>query len=212
MHTSCNDLTPSVEEWGEPSAHDVAAGTATFNDAQQYTDAGSTEHAGSDSVKAVTRRPSTRASLHAPAIAAEDGAQVETKSDTRASLKSLLDRSEKTRIQDIEANADASFTSLFAPVAKESAEGDMPVANLADMPANMSLASLAAANANQEASSASSTEGASTEASDSTGSTAENEEADDSSSAASASASSNKKSDGEECKLSFLERWIFFKK
>jgi hypothetical protein len=90
----------------------------------------------------------------APAVTAYEKTRSSTNNEKQAALKTLLDRGAKTPLPDMKANADASFTSLFTPVSKKAAdtedyEKNTPVLNVADIPANVSLASLAAARKGQ---------------------------------------------------------------
>ena len=150
MQTNHSNVTPSVEKQDQTDTCDVVAGSATSHDNPKQTGIGSFKHAGNDMVHTIAKRPAARASMCAPAITASGKTHPSAINENRAALKPLLDRGAKTPLPDLNANADASFTALFTPVSRNSTdtedyEKNTPVLNIADIPANVSLASLAAA-------------------------------------------------------------------
>lgn len=154
MYKNHNNVTPSVENMGQKDTCDVVADTATSRDNPRQTGVESFEHAENDSVHTIAKRPTTRASMCAPAITAYGKTHSSADNEKQAALKTLLDRGARTPLPDITANADASFRSLFTPVSRkttdtEEYEKNTPVLNVADIPANVSLASLAAARKGQ---------------------------------------------------------------
>jgi hypothetical protein len=150
LYKNHNNVTPSVENQDQMDTCEVVMDTTTSSDNPGQRVSGAFEHAGNDSVKTIIKRPAARASMCAPAITASGKTCPTAINEKQAALKVLLDRGAKTRSLDVDANTDASFTSLFAPVAKDAADAEnneenTPYLNVADIPANVSLASIAAA-------------------------------------------------------------------
>lgn len=136
----------------QENTYEVVADTATSRDTPGQREIESFQHAENDRVQPITKRPASRASMCAPAITAYEKTSSSVDNEKRAALKTLLDRSAKAPLPQFDADADESFTSLFAPVAKDAVvtedyEENIPVLNVADIPDNVSLASLAAARA-----------------------------------------------------------------
>lgn len=147
---SGHTMTGGIDLYGQrkhiPSQADIAIEKDTVDVKPMQPNHFSSAGADEGRLQGAPVRTSGRMSIHAPAVAAVEGGQPAATSDTRAALKTLLNRTAKPFVKEGKEGADASFATLFAPVASEPADVDAGVlpSGPAAIPAGLSLASLAA--------------------------------------------------------------------